>query len=126
MEKQINEIIIYENNGKDIEVRVESETVWLNLNQISALFGKDKSNISRHIKNIYKEGELVENSVVAKNATTASDGKTYQVEYYNLDMIISIGYRVNSKNATAFSEITNLFDNPQGCHCFACRNRAIK
>jgi hypothetical protein len=96
-------IIIYQNpDGNEVEIRVGEEALWLNLNQIAALFGKDKSTISRHIKNIFAEGELSENSVVAKNATTAADGKSYQVEYYNLDMVLSVGYRVNSKNATAF------------------------
>jgi len=66
------------------------------------LFGRDKSVISRHLKNIFKEEELDHNSVVAKNATTANDGKTYQVEYYNLDAVISVGYRVNSKRGTQF------------------------
>lgn len=66
------------------------------------LFDRDKSVISRHVKNIFKEGELDRNSVVAKNATTASDGKIYQVEFYNLDMIIFLGYRVNAKRATSF------------------------
>jgi hypothetical protein len=67
-----------------LEVQFEGETFWLNLNQISSLFEKDKSVISRHLNNIYNEGELDRNSTVAKNATTASDGKTYVVEYYNL------------------------------------------
>ncbi len=66
------------------------------------LFGRDKSVVSRHIRNIFNEGELNQNSVVAKNATTAADGKTYMVDYYNLDVIISVGYRVNSKRGTQF------------------------
>ena len=86
----------------DVQVKFDNETVWLSLNQISELFDKDKSVISRHIKNVFKEGELERNSVVAKNATTASDGKTYQVEFFNLDVIISVGYRVNSKKGTQF------------------------
>ncbi|WP_060825700.1 Fic family protein [Sulfurospirillum cavolei] len=86
----------------NLEVSLENETVWLSQKQLCELFDRDKSVISRHIKNIYKEGELEENSVVAKNATTASDGKTYVVEFYNLDMIVSLGYRVNSKRATEF------------------------
>lgn len=85
-----------------IEVRFEHETVWLNLNQIAQLFGRDKSVISRHLSSVFKEKELEKESVVAKNATTASDGKTYQVEYYNLDAILSVGYRVNSKQGTQF------------------------
>lgn len=90
------------NGETQIEVRFDDETVWLSLNQISELFGRDKSVISRHLKNIFSTEELDKNSVVAKNATTAQDGKTYQVEFYNLDAIISIGYRVNSVQGTQF------------------------
>lgn len=91
------------NNGEtQIEVRFEKDTAWLNLNQISELFGRDKSVISRHLSNIFKEQELDKNAVVAKNATTALDGKKYQVDYYSLDAIISVGYRVNSKQGTQF------------------------
>lgn len=85
-----------------IDVRFENETVWLSLDQMSTLFGRDKSTISRHIKNIFEEGELQSPSVVAKFATTASDGKNYQVDYYNLDVIISVGYRVKSQQGTQF------------------------
>ena len=99
-----SEVLIYtDDNGEiDLTVSLENDTVWLNQKQMVELFGRDKSVISRHIKNIFKDTELDENSVVAKNATTASDGKVYIVEYYNLDMIISLGYRVNSKRATEF------------------------
>ena len=99
-----NNIIIYKDaNGEiKLDVSLENDTVWLSQKQMEMLFDRDKSVISRHIKNIFKEGELDKKSVVAKNATTASDGKTYQVEFYNLDMIISLGYRVNSKRATSF------------------------
>ena len=96
-----NEIILFENQNVKLEVNMKDETVWLSLDQMSELFGRDKSVISRHIKNILVEEEL-DNSVVAKFATTANDGKTYQVDYYNLDMIISVGYRVKSKNGIAF------------------------
>ena len=98
------EIIIYKDKTgkKAVDVRLEKDTIWANLNQIAKLFDRDKSVISRHIKSIFKEKELDKISVVAKIATTAADGKTYQVEYYNLDMIISVGYRVNSKQATKF------------------------
>ena len=85
-----------------LEVRLESETLWLTLNQIADLFNRDKSVISRHLQNIFKSKELLKKSVVAKNATTAKDGKTYQIEYYNLDAILSVGYRVNSKKGTQF------------------------
>ncbi len=90
-------------DGKtEINVKLDNETVWLNLNQMVDLFERDKSVISRHINNIFKEKELLKDSVVAKNATTASDGKTYQVDYYNLDVIISVGYRIKSKRGTQF------------------------
>ena len=98
------EIIIYQtDDGKTkIDVRFEDDTVWLSLNQMSELFGRDKSTISRHINNIFSEGELMRESVVVKNATTADDGKIYQVEYFNLDVIISVGYRVKSLRGTQF------------------------
>lgn len=98
------EIIIYqtEDGLTKINVNMQNETVWLSLDQMAELFQRDKSTISRHIRNIFTEGELSQNSVVAKIATTASDGKTYQVEYYNLDVIISVGYRVKSLRGTQF------------------------
>ncbi len=98
------EIILYqsENGETKIDVRLENETVWLTLDQMAELFGRDKSTISRHIKNVFSEGELERNSVVANFATTASDGKTYRVDYYNLDVIISVGYRVKSLAGTHF------------------------
>ena len=97
-------IVIYqtEDGNTKIDVRFEDETVWLTLDQLSSLFQRDKSTISRHIKNVFNEGELERDSVVAKIATTAADGKTYQVDYYNLDVIISVGYRVKSLIATQF------------------------
>jgi len=100
----MNSIEIYQADNGAIEFRGDSslETIWASLDQIAELFQRDKSGISRHIKNIYKNEELEKEAVVAKIATTASDGKTYQVEYYNLDMILSIGYRVDSKEATYF------------------------
>ena len=85
-----------------IEATFVNDTVWLSMEQMSELFQRDKSTISRHIKNIFAEGELNRESVVAKFATTASDGKTYQVDYYNLDVIISVGYRVKSLRGTQF------------------------
>ncbi|OBX07140.1 cytochrome C [Gallibacterium salpingitidis] len=87
-----------------LQVSFEQETVWLSLDQMTELFAKDKSVISRHIKNIFNEGELDKTSVVAKNATTAADGKTYQVSYYNLDVIISVGYRVKSQRGVQFRQ----------------------
>ena len=100
----MNKVEIFQTKDGAIELKGDSshETIWANLEQIAQLFKRDKSGISRHIKNIYKSEELNKEAVVAKIATTASDGKTYQVEYYNLDMILSIGYRVDSKEATYF------------------------
>jgi DNA ligase (NAD+) len=91
-----------DNNQIQVDVKLDQDTVWLNLNQLAALFERDKSVISKHLKNVFNEEELEQHSVVANFATTASDGKTYQVEYYNLDAIISVGYRVNSKRGTQF------------------------
>ncbi len=96
------EIYTSSSGSTQIEVQFEKDTVWLNLNQISELFQRDKSVISRHLSKIFKDGELEKNSVVAKYATTALDGKSYQVDYYNLDAILSVGYRVNSKQGTQF------------------------
>ncbi len=93
-----------EDDKVEVDVRFQDETVWLTLDQMSTLFDRDKSTISRHIKNIFDEGELDKNSVVANFATTASDGKTYQVDYYNLDVIISVGYRVKSLRGTQFRQ----------------------
>ena len=99
-----SEMMIYttEDGLTKIETTFDGDTVWLSADQMAELFQRDKSTISRHIKNIFTEGELVRDSVVAKFATTATDGKTYQVEYYNLDVIISVGYRVKSKRGTQF------------------------
>lgn len=97
-------VLIYQSqNGQTkVDVRFENETVWLSIDQMATLFGRDKSTISRHIKNVFEEGELTAQSVVANFATTASDGKIYQVDYYNLDVIISVGYRVKSQQGTQF------------------------
>jgi prophage maintenance system killer protein len=101
--KSKGEIIIYKSiDGPELKVKLINDTVWLNLDEMTSLFDRDKSVISRHIKNIFKEGELSRNSVVANFATTAADGKTYKVDFYNLDVIISVGYRVNSKRGTQF------------------------
>jgi hypothetical protein len=102
----MSEIVIYRNQDSQIEleVKLDRETFWLSLNQIADLFERDKSVISRHLRNIFKEEELIRSSVVAKNATTGPDGKTYLVEYFNLDAIISVGYRVNSKKGTQFRQ----------------------
>lgn len=102
----MGEIEIYESGdgGIRLDVQLSDETVWLTLDQMAQLFGRDKSTISRHIKNVFSEGELVAEAVVVKNATTASDGKTYQVDYYNLDMVISVGYRVKSLEGVRFRQ----------------------
>ena len=98
------EMLIYqtEDGLTKIDVNMQNETVWLSLDQIADLFQRDKSTISRHIKNIFDEGELDRNSVVTNFATTAADGKMYQVDYYNLDVIISVGYRVKSQRGVQF------------------------
>jgi hypothetical protein len=99
-----NQIIIYESDDGQsrVEVRFEGETAWLTQAQLVELFQSSKANISEHIKNIFKEGELDRDSVVRKFRTTASDGKKYEVEHYNLDLIISLGYRIRSRIATKF------------------------
>ncbi len=98
------ELIVYqsEDGSAVVDVRLQDETVWLSLNQMAELFGRDKSVISRHLSNVFESGELERQTVVAKNATTAADGKTYQVDFYNLEAIISVGYRVNSIRGTRF------------------------
>jgi len=98
------EIIIYQpaEGAATLDVRLTGETLWLSLNQIADLFERDKSVISRHLRKVFDEGELERSSVVAFFATTAADGKTYQVEYFNLDAILSVGYRVNSRRGTQF------------------------
>ena len=102
-----NEIILFENQGVKLEVNLKDETVWLNRQQLSELFEKDIKTIGKHINNALKEELKDDNSVVAKFATTASDGKTYQVEHYNLDMILSVGYRVKSKEGIYFRRWAN-------------------
>lgn len=97
-----NEIILFENQGVKLEVNLKDETVWLNRQQLSELFEKDIKTIGKHINNALKEELKDDNSVVAKFATTAKDGKKYSVEYYNLDVITSVGYRVKSAQGVAF------------------------
>ncbi|TLD86570.1 virulence RhuM family protein [Helicobacter sp. MIT 05-5294] len=101
-----NQMIIYQDstNAPAISIKLENETLWLTQKQIAELFDKERSVITKHIKKIFNEGELMEDSVCAKFAHTANDGKTYETFYYNLDMIISVGYRVNSKRATQFRQ----------------------
>jgi hypothetical protein len=106
MENQI-EIYTSQDGSTQIEVQFEGDTFWLNLNQISSLFDRDKSVISRHLSNIYKEGELDQISTVAKNATVQIEADRQvkrEIEFYNLDAILSVGYRVNSKRGTQFRQ----------------------
>lgn len=100
------QIVIYTPKGRKDAVQVqldpEKETLWLTLNQMTQLFGRSKSVISRHLKNIFDSKELDRKAVVAKNATTALDGKTYQVDCYNLDVVISVGYREKKNSRQCF------------------------
>lgn len=98
------QFLLYQTPDGDsqIEVKLQNDTVWLSLDQMAELFQRNKSTISRHVKNVLEDGELEEKSVVAFFATTASDSKTYSVAYYNLDMIISVGYRVHSYRGVQF------------------------
>ena len=104
MEEKYGEILIYqtEDGLANINVKMQDETVWLTQQQLAELYQSSKSNVSEHIKHIFEEGELDEESVVRKFRTTASDGKNYNITYYNLDMIISLGYRIKSSIATQF------------------------
>lgn len=102
-----NEIIIFENQNVKLEVNMKDETVWLTQAQMAELFGKDRKTITRHIQNIYEDGELEQNQVCSFFEHTASDGKIYNTQYYNLDMIISVGYRVKSKNGIIFRKWAN-------------------
>ena len=99
-----NDIVIFKNGELELEVSVseDKKTVWLSLDQMAELFKRDRSVIGKHVRNIFKEGELQKESVWAKFAYTAADGKVYDVDYYNLDVIISVGYRVKSKQGTQF------------------------
>ncbi len=96
----MSEIVIYQtpDNLTQVEVQFEGETFWLNRHQLALLFDRDIKTIGKHINNVFSEGELQQSSVVAKFAITADDGKVYQVEHYNLDVIFSVGYRVKPKH----------------------------
>ena len=100
----MDEIILYKSidGAVKVDVLFENETVWLTQMQMAELFGKGKSTISEHITNIFNEGELIEDSVVRKSRTAATDGKFYDTNFYNLDVIISVGYRVKSQQGTQF------------------------
>ena len=105
-ESQAGEVIVFqvENGHTVLEVRLDHETVWLSQDQMAELFGRERSVITKHLRNVFKEGELEESAVRAKIAHTALDGKTYQTQFYNLDAILSVGYRVNSKRGTQFRQ----------------------
>ena len=106
--EQKSEIVLYQPEGSvSLEVRLENETVWLTQQQISELFGTWRQAITKHLKNIFASNELDENSVCSILELTAADGKNYKTKVYNLDAILSVGYRVNSKNATLFRRWAN-------------------
>ncbi|CAI08241.1 putative death-on-curing family protein [Aromatoleum aromaticum EbN1] len=100
----MNELVFFEAEGESIQVRIEQETVWLSQEQIARLFERDRSVITKHLRNVFREGELDEAAVCANFARTASDGKTYQTRFFNLDAILSVGYRVNSRRGTQFRQ----------------------
>ena len=102
--KPTSVIVIYEGDAGRVEVRLDRETVWLTQEQMSQLFKRERSVITKHLRNVFAEGELEREAVCAKFAHTAADGKTYQVEHYNLDVIISVGYRVKSVRGTRFRQ----------------------
>ena len=99
------DVLVYQDDaGVKMTVKTDGETVWLTQEQMCQLFGRERSVITKHIRNVFKEGEQVENSVCAKFAHTAADGKVYQVAYYNLDVVISVGYRVKSIEGVHFRQ----------------------
>ena len=102
-----NEVILFDNQNVKLEVNLKDDTVWLTQAQMATLFGKDRKTITRHIQNIYKDGELEEKSVCSFFEHTANDGKKYNTQFYNLDMIISVGYRVKSQNGIIFRKWAN-------------------
>ena len=105
IESSTGEIVMYQPDETiRLEVRVEDETVWLTQQQMAELFLTTKQNVSLHVNNIFREDELTENSVVKESLTTARDGKRYKTKVYNLDVIISVGYRVKSKRGTKFRQ----------------------
>jgi len=97
-------LTIFESDQGQVEVRLQGDTVWLSQEQMSLLFGRERSVLTKHLRNVFAEGELERDAVCAKFAHTAADGKTYQVDYFNLDVIISIGYRVKSRQGTRFRQ----------------------
>ena len=103
----MNEAVTFHDGEIELKVSIKKESVWLNRHQLAELFDRDIKTIGNHINNVFKEGELEKYSVVANFATTASDGKVYQTEYYNLDVIISVGYRVKSQRGVRFRQWTS-------------------
>jgi hypothetical protein len=108
----MSEIAIFESDTGIVTVRMQGDTVWLRQEQLAELFGRERSVITKHLGNVFKEGELARESVCAKFAHTAQDGKTYEVDHFNLDAILSVGYRVNSKQGTRFRQWANRTSNP--------------
>ena len=105
---QSGEIVLYQpDENVSLEVKLMSDTVWLSIDQMAQLFGRDRSVIGKHVRSVFSEGELTKESVWANFAYTAADGKTYMVDFYNLDMIISVGYRVKSKQGIVFRQWAN-------------------
>ncbi len=102
--EDMNDIVIYKDGAVVLETTVDNDTVWLSQKQMELLFGRERSVVTKHINNVFKEGELEKDSVCANFAHTAEDGKVYDVKYYNLDVIISVGYRVKSKQGTQFRQ----------------------
>jgi len=102
----VGDVIIYQaaDGATSLQVHLDQETVWLSQEQMAELFGRERSVITKHLRNVFNEGELEENSVCAKFAHTAADGKEYQTQFYNLDVIISSGYRVKSRQGTSFRQ----------------------
>lgn len=100
----LSNVVVYNDGELELKVSLDNDTVWLNRTQLSELFDRDVKTIGKHINNVFKEKELEKVSVVANFATTALDGKTYNMEYYNLDVIISIGYRVKSQKGVKFRQ----------------------
>lgn len=100
----MNELAFFETVGGTVEVRVEQETVWLSQEQMARIFERERSVITKHLRNVFRDGELVEDGVCANFAHTAADGKTYQTKFFNLDAILSVGYRVNSRRGVQFRQ----------------------
>ena len=125
-----SQIVLYQPNETisiEVKLDVEYDTVWLSIDQMAQLFGRDKSVIGKHVRAVFKDGELQKDSVWAKFAYTASDGKTYQVDYYNLYVIISVGYRVKSVQGTQFRVwATGVLRNSNGVGEFRVNNYARK